>query len=85
MNRYLFLAALSAASILSACTTGPAHRHEGVSYAAGDAIAANTVMQMVDPWPAGVEQTHLSVPADLNQYRKAEPADGEAGESITSE
>ena len=31
---------------------------------AGDAIAANTVMQMVDPWQYGVQDTELSVPAD---------------------
>jgi hypothetical protein len=31
---------------------------------AGDAQAANTVLQMVDPWPAGVNDTDLDVPAD---------------------
>ena len=31
---------------------------------AGDAIAANTVMQMVDPWPYGAQDTDLKVPAD---------------------
>ena len=39
---------------------------------AGDAIAANTVMQMVDPWQYGAQDTDLSVPADRSsQEQKA--------------
>lgn len=38
---------------------------------AGNAIAANTVMQMVDPWPEGVDDTRLKTPAE---YPK-KPAD----------
>lgn len=79
---------ISAVLALSAagCTTSEPLRYEGVSRGAGDAIAANTVMQMVDPWPAGVEQTHLNVPADLAQYRKAKPAEQSGdSESIASD
>ncbi|MGN6466683.1 MAG: hypothetical protein ACTHLP_14505 [Rhizobiaceae bacterium] len=51
-------------------------RNEGVTGMAGDAIAADTVLQMVDPWPRGVENTHLVVPADHAQYqnKSATPA-----------
>lgn len=50
-------------------------RNDGVTGQAGDAIAADTVMQMVDPWPRGVENTNLVVPADQAQYQnKAAPA-----------
>jgi hypothetical protein len=52
-------------------------RFEGVYPGAGNAAAANTVMQMVDPWPKGVEDTDLSVPADLDQYKRKR---GQAGE-----
>ena len=47
-------------------------RVEGVTPGAGDAIAANTVMQMVDPWQYGVQDTDLSVPADRGSQRAAE-------------
>ena len=43
-------------------------RNEGVTGQAGNAIAADTVLQMVDPWPRGVENTDLRVPADHAQY-----------------
>jgi hypothetical protein len=39
-------------------------RLDGITPAAGDAIASNTVMQMVDPWQYGVQDTDLKVPAD---------------------
>lgn len=50
--------------MLAGCTHEAYQRNEGVSSYAGNAIAANTVMQMVDPWPAGVEDTDLETPAD---------------------
>ena len=49
---------------LPACTSSDYMRVDGVTRGAGDAIAANTVMQMVDPWQPGVEDTDLDVPAD---------------------
>ncbi|MDN5929229.1 MAG: hypothetical protein L0I29_19365, partial [Hyphomicrobiales bacterium] len=50
-------------------------RNEGVTGRAGNAMAANTVMQMVDPWPRGVENTNFRVPADHAQYQnKPAPA-----------
>lgn len=41
--------ALTASTLLSGCMYLD-HR-ETVSFAAGDAVAANKVVQMVDPWP----------------------------------
>ena len=58
-----FLTFLAAAG-LSACTTDDTQRLDGLTYGAGDAIAANTVMQMVDPWQDGVQHTDLKVPAE---------------------
>lgn len=81
-NRKLFLVGVAFLPFLAGCTEHTALRYDGVSPAAGDAIAANTVMQMVDPWPAGVEQTDLNIPADHDQYRKAEAVE-EGGDSVS--
>ncbi|QPC92679.1 hypothetical protein [Mesorhizobium sp. INR15] len=51
------------AGLASGCTTDDYVRTEGVTSGAGDAQAANTVMQMVDPWKYGVQNTKLLVPA----------------------
>ena len=53
---------------------------------AGDAIAANTVMQMVDPWQYGVQDTDLSVPADRsarNNKRPPRASDSQQAPSTT--
>lgn len=49
---------------LAGCTTDDTQRLDGMTLGAGDAIAANTVMQMVDPWQDGVQHTNLKVPAE---------------------
>jgi hypothetical protein len=61
--------------MLWGCQTQRNVRHEGVTSGAGEAVAANTVMQMVDPWPAGVEDTALATPADIEQFRRRRPED----------
>ncbi|APH74594.1 hypothetical protein BSQ44_13585 [Aquibium oceanicum] len=58
------VAGLVALAALPACTSSDYMRVDGVTRGAGDAIAANTVMQMVDPWQPGVEDADLTVPAD---------------------
>lgn len=58
MLRLILLAAILPAA---ACTSDQTMRYDGVTPGAGDAIAANTVMQMVDPWQKGVEDTELIV------------------------
>ena len=70
MKAYSILLALAALSVAGCQTQTEAIHHEGVYAGAGNAVAANTVMQMVDPWPAGVEDTHLATPADLEQHRQ---------------
>ncbi|MCV0398060.1 MAG: hypothetical protein K5872_18780 [Rhizobiaceae bacterium] len=57
---------------LAGCVSDDYSRAEGLSYGAGEAIAANSVMQMVDPWPAGVEDTRVETPADLGRYRRGQ-------------
>ena len=43
--------ALAATTLLGACTDMYLDRRDTVSFAAGDAVAANKVAHMVDPWP----------------------------------
>jgi hypothetical protein len=44
--------ALAGAIALGGCTDMYLDRRDTVSFAAGDAVAANKVAHMVDPWPA---------------------------------
>jgi len=62
MRKALLMTA--ALAFLPACTTDTVLRPEGVTSFAGNAIAANTVMQMVDPWQHGVQNTNLKTPAE---------------------
>jgi hypothetical protein len=55
--------ALLLAGLASGCTSDDYIRSEGPTVAAGNAQASNTVMQMVDPWKYGVQNTKLLVPA----------------------
>lgn len=72
-------AILAAAALLPACTTSGVTRYDGVTAYAGDAIRANTVLQMVDPWPYGVDDTNLKVPAN----RSAADVEADAGASAS--
>src|SRR3954465_7797970 len=46
------IAALALTLFTSACTDMYLDRRDTVSFAAGDAVAANKVTHMVDPWPS---------------------------------
>ncbi len=70
--------ALAALLPLAGCMSEDVLRYDGVTTSAGNAIAANSVLQMVDPWPRGVEDTNLRTPADLDQYR-----DGQADQGVS--
>jgi hypothetical protein len=48
--------------MLQACARDDTLRTEGLTLGAGDAIARNSALQIIDPWPTGVEDTDLSVP-----------------------
>lgn len=55
---------LTLAGLLVGCAQDDLLRTEGLTLTAGDSIARNSALQIIDPWPAGVEDTNLSVPAD---------------------
>lgn len=59
---------------LGGCAQDDYLRTDGLTVGAGDAIAANTAMQVVDPWQYGVQNTKLRVPADRTSSQTS-PAD----------
>ena len=74
----LFACALT--PILGGCSTSDTMHHEGVTSYAGDAMRANTVLQMVDPWQYGVQDTDLETPAE-RPWRKAASTDAGGGDT----
>ena len=50
-NKGPALLALAATILLGACTDMYHDRRDSVSFGAGNAVAANKVTHMVDPWP----------------------------------
>lgn len=76
------LALMTVVAAAAGCSTSEDRtRQDGLTLGAGNAIAANTVMQMVDPWPAGVQDTDLEVPAQ----RAASSASDSAAESKSTQ
>ena len=51
------------AGLGSGCMNDAYRRADGLTNSAGNTTAGNTVMQMVDPWQDGVQDTDLLVPA----------------------
>ncbi len=53
----------STALALSACQYEELNRSEFMSDAAGDAVAHNSALQIIDPWPLNSGNNNLRVPA----------------------
>jgi hypothetical protein len=51
------------AILTSGCVSEATRRADGLTDGAGNSMAANSVMQMVDPWQDGVQDTRLLIPA----------------------
>ena len=83
MRSKLKSTALVLATLCSGCMSDDFRRADGLTDGAGDAIAANTVMQMVDPWPYGVQDTRLLVPASRANSAGASQGSADAGQSQT--
>ncbi|MCQ8875749.1 hypothetical protein NKH52_26830 [Mesorhizobium sp. M1066] len=79
--------ALLLAGFAAGCTSDDYVRSEGPTAGAGNAQAANTVMQMVDPWKYGVQNTRLLVPAQRGSAAAVTPdqaAGAKASQSSTT-
>jgi hypothetical protein len=65
--RHSLIAAAILALPLAGCAQDDYLRTEGLTMTAGDAVAKNSALQIIDPWPEGVEDTSLEVPADRSE------------------
>ena len=81
--------ALAATTLLGACTDMYLDRRDTVSFAAGDAPAANKVTQMVDPWPLRAGDRNIAfdgerMAAAAERYRtdKVKPPAGTGTSSV---
>lgn len=66
---------LGAGLLLAACSTDYYDRRETISHTGGDAIAANKVVQMVDPWPRDSANKNIAFNGEkmqsaVERYRK---------------
>jgi len=77
---FLGLGIVATLAFLGACNTSDDPTVKTSSL--GNAIAANTVMQMVDPWPEGVDDTNLKTPAEHPQ-KKTEETPANTGNKTT--
>jgi hypothetical protein len=68
-SRGLAALALAATTLLGACTDMYLDRREAVSFGAGDAVAVNKVIHMVDPWP--VRAGDRTIPHDGERMQAA--------------
>ena len=66
------------AGLASGCMAVATRRADGLTNGAGNTMASNSVMQLVDPWQDGVQDTHLLVPASRGTAA-ASAADDAAG------
>ncbi len=81
--------ALAATTLLGACTDMYLDRRDTVSFAAGDATAANKVTHMVDPWPLRAGDRNIAfdgerMQAAAERYRtnKVTPLAGSSTSSL---
>jgi hypothetical protein len=52
-------AALAGVAALSGCHDAYIARRDGVTFQAGDAVAANKAIHIIDPWPASARSARL--------------------------
>ena len=62
--RTTIAASIALAGLLTGCAQDDFMRTEGLTLEAGNAVATNSALQIIDPWPNGVDDTELNPPAD---------------------
>ena len=72
--RNSIIGAAALAGFLTGCAQDDFMRTEGLTLAAGDAVATNSTLQIIDPWPEGVEDTQLRPPGDRGDPSDAKDA-----------
>jgi hypothetical protein len=66
-NKGLLVLALAATTLTGACTDMYLDRRDSVSFGAGDAVAANKVAHMIDPWPAHAGNRNIAYDGERMQ------------------
>ena len=66
-NNGLLVLALAATMLTGACTDMYLDRRDSVSFGAGDAVAANKVTHMIDPWPAHAGNRNIAYDGERMQ------------------
>ena len=86
------IAALACTLLTGACTDMYLDRRDTVSFGAGDAVAANKVTHMVDPWPSRAGDRNIQhdgerMAAAAERYRtnKVTPLSGTGTSSVKYE
>ena len=76
-------------ALLGACSDMYYDRREGVSFEAGNAVASNNAVQIIDPWPAaaarrGIASNGQRVQSAIERYRnnKVTPPQGTDTSSV---
>lgn len=81
---FKFAVFMALAGFGSGCMSDANRRADGLTDGAGNAMAANSVMQMVDPWQEGVEDTRLLTPASRTAASAADDGAGTTTSQTTS-
>ena len=91
-NNLALIAALACTLLTGACTDMYLDRRDTVSFGAGDAVAANKIAHMVDPWPARAGDRNITFDGERMQsaaerYRtnKVTPPGGTSTSSVRYE
>jgi hypothetical protein len=87
MRKTFLIASVLPLMAAAGCSTDDTMRIDGLTPDAGNAQAANTVLQMVDPWQPGVQNTDLRIPADRSTAvpPSADDASAAKGKSATAD
>ena len=88
-NKTFAVLALATTTMLGGCTDIYLDRRDTVSFGAGDAVAANRIVHMVDPWPARAGDRNIQhdgerMAAAAERYRtdKVKPLAGTGTSSV---
>lgn len=83
MRKAFLIASVLPLMAAAGCSTDDYMRIEGLTPGAGNAQAANTAMQLVDPWQPGVQNTDLRIPADRTAAVPASADDASASKGAS--
>lgn len=84
MTKYVWGAMLGLAALAGCETTQDPYRFNGVTHGAGDAVAINSALQIIDPMPKSASRTRLIVPAERPKQEQS-PIASDASSSKTTE